>query len=326
MLGLYFDGREVTLRDDLPAPKPGPNEALVAVRLAGVCRTDLEVVRGYMNFTGVMGHEFVGEVVSGPEKWPGRRVVGEINCVCGRCDLCLAGLSNHCRDHTVLGIDRRDGVFAEYVALPVENLHEVPPHVSDLSAVMTEPLAAAFQVIRQVDLSHAREIVVLGDGRLGQLIARVLRWYAVQQRMDYTLTLVGKHGWKLGFAQSQRIATQTVRDFRSRRTADVVVEATGTAEGFELAMRTVRPRGVIVLKSTFATGRPMNLASLVIDEITVVGSRCGPFDWALAAMADAHPIEVESLVTRRFPLSEGLAALETAGRAEVLKVVLDVTV
>lgn len=316
MLALVFDGK-VTLRSNYPAPKVARGEALVAVRVAGLCSTDLEVAKGYMGFSGVMGHEFVGQVTEGPAAWKHKRVVAEINCVCGRCDLCRSGLSNHCRDRTVIGIAGRDGVFAEQVAIPAANLREVPPAVSDEQAVFAEPLAAAFQVTRQVKFQRSDAVVVLGDGRLGQLVARVLR------PLVGRLVLVGKHAPKLEMAEKQGIQTALVQDFVARADADVVVEATGSPSGLELALRTVRPRGVIVLKSTFATGEGLNLSPLVVAEVTVIGSRCGPLEAALGALAVGE-VDVSALVSRRYPLSRAEEALRAAGDPENVKVLIDV--
>jgi threonine dehydrogenase-like Zn-dependent dehydrogenase len=303
MRALVFDGA-CRLREDWPEPEPGPDEALIAIRLAGVCRTDLEIVKGYMGFRGVLGHEFVGTVLQGPPEWAGKRVVGEINCPCGRCDLCVRGLPTHCRNRTVLGIAGRDGVFAERVALPAANLHAVPDAVDDRQAVFVEPLAAAFQILRQVRFASGDEVVILGDGRLAQLAARVLCTQPLRLRV------VGKHAGKLRLAE-QRVPVVQLEDYRPAASADVVVEATGRPEGFELAMRAVRPRGTIVLKSTFAAEGGMNLAPLVIHEITVVGSRCGPFDAALAALAKGE-VEVRDLVSASFPLARAEEAMQAA--------------
>jgi len=316
MLALVFDG-QLARRDDYPEPKINKGEALVAVRMAGVCSTDLEIVKGYMAFAGVMGHEFVGHVVDGPKEWLNKRVVAEINCVCGRCDLCRAGLSNHCPNRTVVGIDGRDGVFAEYTAVPVTNLHPVPEAVSDIEAVFVEPLAAAYQVLRQVKFDADDDVVVLGAGRLGQLIARVLR------PLLRKVVLVGRHEGKLEAAEKAGIQTALADQFVPAGPADVVVDATGSPAGFELAMRTVRPKGTIVLKSTFAAGEPLNLSPLVINEVTVVGSRCGPFPDALRILA-AGEVDVAALVSRRFPLAQAPAALGAADGQDAIKVLIDV--
>jgi len=270
-----------------------------------------------MGFTGVLGHEFVGRVADGPHRWAGKRVVAEINCVCGRCDMCTGGLATHCRRRTVLGISGRDGVFADRVSVPVRNLHEVPQAVSDDEAVFAEPLAAALQLTRQIRFDIAQTVVVLGDGRLGQLVARVLRHTCP------TLTLVGRHPAKLELAERQHIQTALADDFVPRQAADVVVDATGSAEGLALAMRTVRPRGTIALKSTFAGGAAIDLSPLVIGEITVIGSRCGPIPDALMALA-AGDVDVTNLISRRFPLTDAVEAMAAARRGDVVKVLLDV--
>jgi threonine dehydrogenase-like Zn-dependent dehydrogenase len=316
MLAVEFDGR-ATVRTDYPRPKPGRDEVLVEVRKAGVCSTDLEVLNGYMSFRGVMGHEFVGTVVSGSRQWKRKRVVAEINCVCGRCDMCRSGLANHCRRRTVIGIDGRDGCFAEFIAVPARNLHEVPDAVRDEEAVFVEPLAAAFQVVRQVPLDAKDKVVVLGDGRLAQLVARVLK--ARLKRM----LLVGKHPAKLEAAEKQGIQALRVEEFVPAADADVVVEATGRPSGLDLAMRTVRPRGKIVLKSTFAEAEGLNLAPLVIHEITVVGSRCGPFPDALRALASGD-VDVSALLSAEFALRDAPAAFDAAARGDHIKVLFDV--
>jgi threonine dehydrogenase-like Zn-dependent dehydrogenase len=326
---VYRDGR-AQLVNDWPDPKPVRGEALVKVRMAGICRTDLEVLKGYMGFRGVMGHEFVGEIVEGPPNWKSRRAVGEINCVCGQCEMCRRGLSNHCTQRGVLGIDKHDGVFAEFVALPVDNLYVVPDSVDDVAATFVEPLAAAFQIVRQISITPHDRIVVLGAGRLGQLVARALQWHLGgldTADAEGELLLVGKHAEKLIAAEKHHIRTQPLAEFRPGRRADVVVDATATPDGFELAMRTVRPRGTIVLKSTFAAESGLNLAPLVIDEITVVGSRCGPFQDALQALSGAdgrEPVDISPLVSGRYPLTEGLAALKAAAEPGQLKVLLDI--
>lgn len=316
MTALVFDG-EASIRSDYPTPKPRKGEALVEVRIAGVCSTDLEILRGYMGFRGVMGHEFVGRVVEGPGQWLDKRVVAEINCVCGQCPTCRSGLQNHCPNRSVLGISGRDGAFAQYVAVPVRNLHEVPEGVSDDEAVFVEPLAAAFQIARQIKLSRSDSLVVLGDGRLGQLVVRALK------PLVGTLLLVGKHTTKLEAAEKQGVQTKLVRDFVPENLADVVVDATGRPGGLELAVNAVRPRGTIVLKSTFAGTEGVDLCPVVVNEVTVVGSRCGPFDQAIKALA-AKQVDVSALVSRRFALRDGPAALEAAAKPDTIKVLIDV--
>lgn len=315
MRALSFDAR-LTYQPRVPDPPQSLGDTLIRVRQAGICSTDLEIVRGYMGFKGVLGHEFVGEVVDSPDKQlVGKRVVGEINVVCGRCDLCLSGLSTHCRNRSVLGILNHDGAFADYVRLPAVNLHVLPDTVDDDQAVFVEPLAAAYQVLKQVKLDANKWVTVLGDGRLGLLVAQALRETGAPVRV------IGKHPDKLALCEKWSIRSRPLADIVPRHDQDVVVDCTGSAEGFELAMQMVRPRGTIVLKSTVAQGKPLNLAPLVIDEVNVVGSRCGPFREAIRALAEKR-IDVASLIHRRMKLDQGVAAMELAGRPGVLKVLL----
>jgi threonine dehydrogenase-like Zn-dependent dehydrogenase len=297
-------------------PAPASGDTLVRVRQAGICATDLEITRGYMGFKGVLGHEFVGDVVESPDKdLLKQRVVGEINVVCGRCDLCVAGLSSHCRNRTVLGIQNRDGAFADYVRLPAGNLHVLPASVDNDQAVFVEPLAAAFQVLKQIKLDGRRWVTVLGDGRLGLLVAQVL------QSVGCPVRVIGKYPEKLALCEKWSIRSRPLADIVPRHDQDVVVDCTGSPNGFELAMQMVRPRGSVVLKSTFASGKPLNLAPLVIDEVTVIGSRCGPFREAIRALAEKE-IDVVSLIHRRMKLEQGVEAMNLASRPGVLKVLL----
>lgn len=316
MRALSWDGSNLALAER-PAPEPGAGEARVRVRLAGVCNTDLEIVRGYMGFHGVLGHEFVGEVEDGPEGWRGARVVGEINFACHACATCRRGLPRHCPTRRVLGILGADGAFAEHVVLPVANLHRVPDSVRDERAVFVEPLAAAFEILEQVDVPPGARCVVLGDGKLGLLAAQVLAHAGARVRA------VGRHPEKLALLGSRDIETRLVSDWDpSAEGADLVVEATGSAAGFALARAATRPRGTLVLKSTLAEQPRIDLAPLVIHEIQVLGSRCGPFEPALDALA-AGEIAVAPLVSERLPLARGVEALERAAAPGVLKVLLD---
>jgi threonine dehydrogenase-like Zn-dependent dehydrogenase len=315
MRALVFD-KALTYHARHPEPPWALGDTLIRVRQAGVCSTDLEITRGYMGFRGILGHEFVGEVLESPQKQlMGKRVVGEINVVCGRCDLCLSGLSTHCRARTVLGILNRDGAFADVVRLPAENLHLLPDSVDDDQAVFVEPLAAAFQVLKQVKLDGRKWVTVLGDGRLGLLVAQVLRETGAPVRV------IGRHPDKLALCERWSIRARPLDDILPRHDQDVVIDCTGSASGFELAMQMVRPRGTIVLKSTVAQGKPLNLAPLVIDEINVVGSRCGPFRDAIRALAEKR-IDVTSLIHRRMRIEQGVEAMELAGRPGVLKVLI----
>jgi threonine dehydrogenase-like Zn-dependent dehydrogenase len=317
MRALVFD-KTLALDPRRPEPQVGDGDSLIKVRQAGICATDLEITRGYMGFRGVLGHEFVGEVIASPDKnLVGQRVCGEINIVCGRCDLCLSGLSTHCRNRTVLGILNHDGAFADLVRLPALNLHVLPKNVDDDQAVFVEPLAAAFQVLKQIKLDGRKWVTVLGDGRLGLLVAQVLR------NAGCPVRVIGKHPDKLALCEKWSIRSRPVDEITPRHDQDVVVDCTGSASGFELAMQMTRPRGTIVLKSTVATGKPMNLAPLVIDEINVIGSRCGPFKEAIRALSEKS-VDVTSLIHRRMKLDQGVEAMELAGRPGVLKVLLTV--
>jgi alcohol dehydrogenase len=317
MRALVFD-KSLSFTARHPEPAASAGDTLIKVRQAGICATDLEITKGYMNFTGVLGHEFVGQVVESPQaELVGQRVVGEINVVCGRCDLCLSGLANHCRNRSVLGILYRDGAFADYVRLPAVNLHVVPKNVDDDAAVFVEPLAAAFQVLKQVPALGAggKWVTVLGAGRLGLLVAQVLRDAGCPVRV------IGKHADKLALCEKWGIRSRPLADIVPRHDQDLVVDCTGDASGLELALQMVRPRGTVVLKTTVAAGKPMNLAPAVIDEITILGSRCGPFREALTALA-AGRIDTASLVHRRMKLDQGVEAMTLAARPGVIKVLL----
>jgi threonine dehydrogenase-like Zn-dependent dehydrogenase len=317
MRALVFD-KSLTFQPRYAEPSATAGDSLVKVRQAGICSTDLEIVKGYMNFRGVLGHEFVGEVVASPNKdLVGQRVCGEINIVCGRCDLCLSGLSNHCRNRSVLGILEHDGAFAEFLRLPANNLHVLPKAVDDDSAIFVEPLAAAFQILKQVQIDSRKWVTVLGDGRLGLLVAQVLRDAGCPVRV------IGRHPQKLALCEKWQILARPLDDIVPRHDQDIVVDCTGSAAGLELALQIVRPRGTVVLKSTVAAGKAMNLAPVVIDEINIVGSRCGPFREAIRALAEKR-IDVLSLIHRRMKLEQGVEAMELAGRPGVLKVVLTV--
>ncbi|MDA8164508.1 MAG: alcohol dehydrogenase catalytic domain-containing protein [Desulfobacteraceae bacterium] len=316
MRALVLDGG-LRLAADYPRPRPAPGEALVRVLLAGICGTDLELARGYLRFRGVPGHEFVGvvEEVNGPEAGlVGRRVVGEINLGCGKCGFCRRGLGNHCPDRRVLGILSKDGAFADYLALPVANLHPVPEGVADEEAVFTEPLAAAFEVPEQLHLRPSAEVLVMGDGRLGLLLAQVLRLGGA------AVTLLGRHPEKLAIAGGRGIATLLSGELSAGAAFETVVEATGSAAGLRQALTLVRPRGTLVLKSTVAGPPVLDPTPLVLNEITLLGSRCGPFGPALRALA-ARQVAVRPLIAGTYPLARAVEAFAAAPGA--LKVLLD---
>lgn len=322
MKALRFDGTVKV--EEILRPARG-EEAFVRVLLAGICNTDLEITRGYASFHGTLGHEFVG-IVEECENAAlvGKRVVGEINCGCGECQLCRQGDSRHCPSRTVLGIVGRDGAMAEWLRLPARNLLEVPVTIDDDEAVFTEPLAAACQILEQRKISSDDRVLVIGDGKLGLLISQVL------QTTGCSLTALGRHKTKLAILERRGIATivrKTVEEadrYSGVHSAafDVVIEASGSALGLEMAIRLVRPRGTLVLKSTTHERPRINTAPLVVNEITVIGSRCGRFEPALALL-DRHAVDVRGLISRSFPLSEGARAIEHAGEPGMLKVLLN---
>ncbi|MGB8475761.1 MAG: alcohol dehydrogenase catalytic domain-containing protein [Candidatus Acidiferrum sp.] len=316
-----------------PLPKLRPGWALIRVRLAGICNTDVEILRGYHAFRGTPGHEFVGEVtdvrgvpVSLKKKWLRRRVTGEINVSCAAygyrpaCSFCRRGLKTHCARRTVLGIVNHDGAFAEYLALPIENLHAVPDSVSDEQAAFVEPLAAACEILEQVNVKPFHEAAVLGDGKLAQLIALVLRT-AVPR-----VVLYGKHEKKLALARRAGIKTKKVRGDASdlgrvKESYGLLIEATGSPTGFALAQQMTEPRGTLILKSTFHGAAPIETWPIVVKELTVVGSRCGPFAKALALLASGK-VNPRPLITRTFPMKEAPKAIRYAQKSGVMKVLL----
>lgn len=313
MKALLYDGELKLLSK--PRPKPPPGEALIRVSLAGICNTDLEITQGYMGFQGVLGHEFVGVVEAAEEEgWPGKRVVGEINCYCGECSLCRRGLFTHCPERTTLGIWGRDGAFAEYLTLPLANLHPVPEEIPDEDAVFVEPLAAALEILEQIQVKPTDRVIVLGDGKLGLLVAQVL----ALQGCD--LLVVGHHAHKLEILKRRGIATH-LDEGSWERSFDIVVDCTGTPEGFAQALALLCPRGTLVLKSTYHGETEVDLNRLVIDEITLIGSRCGPFVPALELLKRGL-VDVAPLISATLPLDEGVKAFQLAGKRDALKVLL----
>jgi len=312
---LWLENRQLDLREDVPVPAPPPGEALVRVLKAGICNTDVELTRGYYPFTGIPGHEFVGLVESGGAPLAGRRVVGEINAVCGTCRACAAGRRTHCERRTVLGIAGRHGAFAEYLTLPIENLHVVPDAVSTDAAVFTEPLAAALEIQQQVAIGPGDRVLVVGDGKLGQLVAQTLILTGC------TLSVAGRHEAKLGLLAARGIDT-TRDDGVDPGAFDVAVECTGNPEGFSIAQRALRPRGTLVLKSTYAGALTLDASAVVVNELTLVGSRCGPFAPALDLLARGR-VAVEPLIHARYPLARATDAFEHAQRPGVLKVLVE---
>lgn len=319
MRALYID-HGLRFEKDYAKPWPPAGEALIRVLQAGVCNTDLELVKGYLSFKGVPGHEFVGvvEQAAGRSDLIGKRVVGEINAACGVCDTCRAGRPTHCPNRTTLGIDRRDGAFAEYLLLPFENLHPLPDSVSTDQAVFVEPLAAACEILEQIQIHPTERVVVIGDGKLGLLCAQVIALTGCQ------LTLLGRHTDKLLILKEKPIHTTTQLDEFAPASIDIVIEATGTPSGFETARKIVRPRGTIVLKSTYNSDLNVSLTMVVVDEVSLIGSRCGPFEPAIRLLANRQ-VEVDQLIQARYSIQEGLKAFDRAATKGTLKVIVSMT-
>jgi threonine dehydrogenase-like Zn-dependent dehydrogenase len=316
MIGIWLENQTLSIRDDLPIPAPGPGEALVRMRLAGVCRTDLELCKGYYPFRGVPGHEFTGQVVEAPgsPEWIGKRAVGDINISCGQCEPCLSGRPHHCLYRKTLGINQWDGCFAEYFTLPVCNLYPVEEGIQDESAVFSEPLAAALEIQQQVHIHAGMRVLVIGAGRLGLLTALSLSLTGCD------LSVVARRPRSQAILRERGIPYLAAGDIPPHR-ADVVVEVTGSPDGFDLARRAVRPAGTIVLKSTFKGDVQLNLSSLVVDEVTLVGSRCGSHPAALHLLQE-KAVDSCPLVDAIYPLSAGLTAFEHASRPGALKILL----
>jgi len=315
MQGLWLEGGALRVRGDLPVPEPEPGEALVRVRVAGVCGTDLALADGLYPFTGVPGHEFVGVVVEGPQAVRGRRVAAEINAACGRCGYCRSGLGKHCPERTAIGIRGRDGAFAEYVCVPAENLHLLPDGVSTEAAVFTEPLAAALDVLEQVGVEPRRRVLVVGAGRLGQLVCRVLAGACAE------LVAVGRHPRKL--ERLRGIVDATTGPQQVEPAAyDLAVECTGNAAGLAVALGGLRARGTLVLKSTHGAPAPLDATRVVVDELRILGSRCGPFVRAIEFL-ERGDLDAAQLVDARYPLARAAQALERSRAPGILKVLLE---
>ncbi len=311
MLALWLQDQKMSLRDDLPVPEPAAGEVLVRVRLAGICGTDLQLCRGYYPFTGIPGHEFVGEI-AGPHARAGERVVGSINLGCGTCGFCRRGLPNHCERRAVLGIKNRSGAFAEYLVLPEANLHPVPDGVSDAQAVFTEPLAAALEILEQVRPAPSQRVLVIGAGKLGQLVARVLRLSGAD------LVVSARYPAQRALLEQAGIAWCAQPEARAW---NLVIEASGSPGGLQQALTCVKPRGCVVLKSTFGVPVELPLAQVVVDEIRLQGSRCGPFPPALRLLADGL-VDPRPLIGEVFPLQKALTAFEHAAQPGAGKLLL----
>ena len=319
MAAALFDDR-LRYVTEHPIPPRRPDWALIRVHTAGICRTDLELMQGYLVFRGVLGHEFIGVVEESDDPhWTGRRVSGEINAACGHCRWCGLGLSRHCPHRTTLGIVNLDGCMADYCRLPLANLLEIPDMVPDERAILLEPLSAACEILEQLTVRGEERIVVLGDGRLGILCAWALATVAGD------VTLLGHHPEKLALARWRGIKTALSDDFVAPGEADIVVEATGSSQGIAAAIKLCRPRGTIVLKTTAARPGNINLAPIVINELSVIGSRCGRFGDGLRMMEDYPDMPLEKMITAHYPLAQVEAAFNDAARGESLKVLLDIS-
>jgi threonine dehydrogenase-like Zn-dependent dehydrogenase len=320
MKAVLFDGSMFQFIENHPTPEPRENEALIRVRMAGICATDLEISKGYKNFRGIPGHEFIGIVkrVNGSDTAiVGKRVVGEINCGCGECDYCASGMEKHCAARSTLGIGGRNGVFAEFLTIPQRNLRQIPEGISDEEAVFVEPLAAAFEILEQLHIRPTQRILVLGDGRLGLLTAMMLR-----SVVSAAVSLCGRHESKLSLAARQGVAVLREEELSPSEKWDVVIESTGSPEGLKSAITLTKPRGTIVLKSTTAAPGPLCLNDIVINELTIIGSRCGPFDPAVDFLA-TRKIDVKPLISAVYPFNKAVEALKKAADRTSVKVLLD---
>lgn len=321
MKAIVFDN-ELKLDKNYPKPVPQEGEALIRVTLAGICNTDYEITKGYMGYVGVLGHEFVGVVedVNGEDKsWIGKRVVAEISWGCDdpNCEWCAKKNYRHCPNRHTIGIWRKDGCMAEYLTVPTNILFEVPENVTDEQAVFVEPLAAACEITEQLHIEPTSKVVVLGDGKLGLTTALTLN------ALNLDVLLVGKHQNKLDIAKAQGVQTKLLQDFQIEKKYDVVVEATGSANGFETSMALTKPRGVLVLKSTVASGKELNLAPIVIDEITVLGSRCGQFAPALRLLKN-NRIDFTLFISSIYSIDDALEAFEANKSKETLKILIKI--
>ncbi|GJM39780.1 MAG: alcohol dehydrogenase [Ardenticatenaceae bacterium] len=316
MLALYCENNKLTCLANYPKPVPESDEALLRITLAGICSTDLEMVKGYVSgFSGVLGHEFVGVVEQAADtEWIGKRVVASMNIGCQTCDICLQHGPEHCHSRRALGVHNKDGAFAEYMTVPIRNLYAVPESVTDEQAVFTEPLAAALKIREQVKIRPSRKTAVIGPGRLGLLVAQVL------QLGGGDVTVLGRRHGSLELPARWGLATGLTTDFADNY-FDLVVEVTGNDAGFVQALRLVRPMGTIVLKSTFAAENQLDMTKIVVSEIEVIGSRCGPFSPALQLLARKQ-IHTQPLIMAEYSLADGLAAFEKAAQPGVLKVLI----
>lgn len=314
MKALVVGNGEISLKK-IRDPVPGPGEALIKVLKAGICNTDIEIRKGYMAFSGILGHEFVGFVEDAPDKdWIGQRVVGEINLFCGTCEACLRGETKHCASRKVLGIAGKNGAFAEYLTLPVKILHILPENVSIDEGVFTEPLAAAIEVLKLFDSERDERVLVLGDGKLGLLIAQVLALGSD------SVVCMGKHKRNLGILEKRGILT-LMKGEDLEAGFSLVVEATGNEDGLKTALQMIAPKGIVVLKSTYRDAPTIDVAKVVVDEIRLIGSRCGSFPEAISYLKNKR-IDVADIIDGDFPLDRASEAFELAEKPGTLKILL----
>ena len=314
MKGIWLENNKIELKQNLSIPQPSSGEALVKVLRAGICNTDLELIRGYYPYKGILGHEFVGIVEEGDDTLVNQRVVGEINASCGECYYCKNGMPTHCQNRTVLGIVNRNGAFAEYLTLPIKNLHPIPDSIPTDIATFTEPLAAALEIQEQVKITPNHRVLVIGDGKLGLLVAQTLALTGCE------LLVIGRHSEKLEILNNKGIKTGFAEQIIPK-SFDIAVECTGNKDGFAIALNALRPRGILVLKSTYADKLTLDMSSIVVNEITIIGSRCGPFDKALKLL-ETEKIDVTSLITATYSLSDGITAFDHATQKGILKILL----
>lgn len=318
MKAVKFINNEIIFDENTQKPTPNKGEALIRVKLAGICNTDIEITKGYMGYSGILGHEFVGiveDINSDDKSLIGKRVVGEINAGCGECEWCGKKLERHCPNRGTLGIWRKEGCMADYVTLPIKNLVEVPANMSDEEATLVEPFAAAFEILEQLHIKPEDKVAILGDGKLGLNIGLAL------STIPCDLIHIGRHQNKLDIVKAQKVNTILSKDFKTEKIYDVVIDATGSVEGFETALALTKPRGILVLKSTVAADKPLNLAPVVIDEITILGSRCGQFKPAVQFL-EKELVNLKPLIEKTFDAKDAIEAFEYSRQKGVLKVLL----
>ncbi len=319
MKALVFKDGKLEYRANEPEPAVMPETVLIDVEYAGICSTDLEITKGYMGFEGIPGHEFIGRVSKGPAELMGKRVTAEINCVCGKCNMCKSGLSTHCLDRQTIGIYQHNGAFAEKIVVPQSNIHVIPDELSLEQAIFIEPLAAAFQICRQVNLSERDKIAIIGDGRLGLLTAQAIASRVSKQN----ITVVGRHQDKLGFLEKRGFRTAIAGEIGISPQWDIVIDCSGKAAGFETAVKMLRPRGKLILKSTFVPDKAVDLSLVVINELAIIGSRCGPFEDAIKALLSGE-VDTTGLITGRYNLENGIEAFNAAGSGQHIKVIIKI--